>query len=189
MAFTDAGVYYPTNSDNVSTVDAFQAFAESASARLNIVQVAHADTSTFVTNTSSSTYVASGLSISITPKFATSNILILVTLPFVVSASTGNIFGDSWAEADFRLNRDASQLIEQRAGFSGLGYGTNAAVFFKDSLNVTYLDSPASTTALTYTVEGKMRAGSPPPLSQILYMNYADGVAAKSSIIALEVLQ
>lgn len=188
MAFTDAGIYYPTNSDDVSLVDSFQLFAESVSDKLNVVQVVSGGTSTQVTNSSVTDFVASGLRVNIKPKFATSNVLIFVTLPFSAEARTGNMFGNSYALATFRLLRGSTVLVEQDSGIAGIGYyQISQLVKFRDSLNMSFLDSPGTTSTVTYSVSGRV-VGSVSWPEQILRMNFVDTGAGLSNIVAMEVL-
>lgn len=188
MAFTDAGIYYPTNSDNVSLVDSFQLFAESVSDKLNVVQVAYGQTSTQVTNSSVTDFLSSGLTVNIKPKFSTSNVLIFVTLPFSAETQTGSPFGNSYVRATFRLLRGSTILVEQNSGIGGIGYYQVAnAVKFRDSLNMSFFDSPATTSTVTYSVSGLISADIS-WTHKLLRMNFVDTGAGLSNIVAMEVL-
>jgi hypothetical protein len=107
----------------------------SAGVVLQVVQT----TSTSILSTTSVSFVTSGLSASITPKFATSKILAMVT-------ATGG--GVSGSQAKYTLYRGATSL---NLGFSlAQGYYVNIAAQFSIAFNL--LDSPATTSSTTYTV-------------------------------------
>ena len=107
-----------------------------------MLQVVNATTTTRVSS-SSTTFASTGLTASITPTAVTSKVLIL----FSVSGykSTGNINN----ALNLRLMRGVSniaKLTEQ------LGY-TGTAIDLNFSFATSYLDSPATTSSTTYTIE------------------------------------
>jgi hypothetical protein len=119
-----SGLTYPNSSTQASS-----------SVVLQVVQT----TSTSAPSTTSVSFVTSGLSASITPKFATSKILAMVT-------ATGA--GVSGSQGKYTLYRGATSL---NLGLSlAQGYYGNIAAQFSIAFNL--LDSPATTSSTTYTV-------------------------------------
>jgi hypothetical protein len=124
----------------------------------SVLQVVTATTSTQV-SFSSTTFTDSGLSLSITPTSATSKILVLITQAFdVYSPSRGdNGLG-------IRLLRDSTTIWNPSvsgsgsggAGYGGGYYAAGGATSMELTLQlpVTYLDSPATTSAITYKTQG-----------------------------------
>lgn len=103
-----------------------------------------------------------GLTPSITPKFATSKILILVNLTGGITAGIYN----------FALYRNGSQITAANGAAAGsrliisssaAGGGTGS----QESASMNYLDSPATTSAVTYSV----RLGHDTGASQTIYIN------------------
>jgi hypothetical protein len=116
----------------------------------SVLQVVQAETSTEVSN-STNTFADTGLTATITPKFATSKILVLV------NHSTNQ---KSNANADnsmsLRIVR-GSTTISTFAQF--LGY-TNSSLLVYFSASYSYLDSPATTSATTYKTQFASSFGS-----------------------------
>jgi hypothetical protein len=111
---------------------------------LQVVSVAKSDTA----STTSSTYAAiTGISASITPVSTSSTVLVNVVL---------NVGGVALARANFRLFRGATQIaLGDAAGLRT----RDSAVFFSGnagymaSVNISFLDSPASAASVTYSVQ------------------------------------
>jgi hypothetical protein len=124
-----AGVTYPN-----STVQA------SAGVVLQVVQ---ANLTTSVTTTSS-TLVTTGLTASITPKFSTSKILVLINMQSCYKTASAGING----AIQLALYRGAGvvQYITDLASY------TAAATSISMPINSQYLDSPATTSSTAYTV-------------------------------------
>ena len=103
-------------------------------------------------STSSTSYVDTNLSLSITPSAASSKVLVIVSLAgtYVRSGSGGtNAYGY------FNILRAATQLNQ-----SAIGQATTAAnVEELAPFTLIYLDSPSTTSATTYKVQGKKGAG------------------------------
>jgi hypothetical protein len=108
-----------------------------------ILQVVNATYSTQV-STSGSTFIDSGLTASITPKFSTSKILVIVDQNSV-SKDTGN------TGVNVILLRNSTQL----GGYFGFvaGYTNSAAANNIGTVGVSYLDSPATTSSTTYKTQ------------------------------------
>jgi hypothetical protein len=112
-----------------------------------VLQVVNATYSVAVTN-STDTYAATGLTATITPTLNTSKILILVD-------QVGCRKVNNTAVA-LRLKRGATQLIE----FELFGGSTNTDLQnVIGSCSTNYLDSPATTSAITYSTDFLSTAG------------------------------
>ena len=136
----------------------------------HIIQVVHANCSSHVTNTSA-TYISADVSVSITPKFSSSKILIISNLCLDIDASD-NI--------GMKLKRDSTDIKEE----AYWGYGT-ATDFIVSRNHHQYLDSPNSTSAITYSWDIKRISGS-----ASFHVSYDDGSGeTDSQITAMEISQ
>ena len=97
-------------------------------------------------STTSSTYGATGISASITPKFSTSKILVIFNSSMYTTAQNQNGY--------FAIYRGASSISPTTAVFNGSAGGLLIAG------NITYLDSPATTTSTTYNIYFKTNGGT-----------------------------
>lgn len=110
----------------------------------SILQVVSQEFTTTVTSNNTNTYISSGMSLSITPKFADSKI-------YVVGSFRGrmNRYDDD-GTIFFRIQRGGSTIRETYEGFQA------DAVSFVDFYTLTameVLDEPATTDEVTYTVD------------------------------------
>ena len=132
-------------------------------------------TSNTQTAVSSSSFTDSGLTVSITPSAATSNILILVSQACYIARSANN------ASAGMQLLRGATQIYDAAGSgttalYLEVGNSTNNYLIWNFALN--YLDSPNTTSSTTYKTQVKK--------------GNADSITcqyqgANSTIIALEI--
>ena len=102
----------------------------------NVLQVINATYSTLVTSTTS-TLIDTGLTATITPKFATSKILVIVNQPIRVASS---------ALATFYLNRAGTNIKQL---WTAWGYLSTMSA----QMSFSYLDSPATTSATIYKTQ------------------------------------
>ena len=120
----------------------------------------------------------SGLSLSITPKFSTSKFL--VQMHIGCHGTTGN------AACTFRIYRDSTDITQtaansdSRMGATVFYNSNNTAMGIPASINV--LDSPATTSAITYKVTGYTNAGT-------LYINRLPGDNTWNTISTLTVME
>jgi hypothetical protein len=135
-----------------------------------ILQVVNA-TYTTQTSTSSSTFSDTGLTATITPKFATSKILVLVNLNGVTKTTADNGVG-------FFLVRDSTNISRISDFAATTGTTTTNSV---GSVSTGYLDSPATTSATTYKIQFNATANTASVL-----INYA-GSSVMSTITLLEI--
>ena len=101
-------------------------------------------------NTTSTSYVASGLGVTITPKYATSKLLVAVHGGRVLCANTQQI--------DFRLYEGTSAVDSFRLGSVYQNAGSGTDVYYNGFDYMAYLDA-SSTTARTYNLYYKTSTG------------------------------
>jgi len=123
-------------------------------------------TTTSNTITSSTSFVITNLSASITPTSTTSKILIIVS---------GNTFVSSGEECVSTLYRDSSNLSDTK-GFNSI---SNSAGTLTGVNNITFLDSPSTTSSTTFTLYIRSVGGGS--------VNHI-GNAAKATITLMEIL-
>lgn len=106
-----------------------------------VLQVVYASYDTY-TASSSTTYADSGLTATITPQATSSKILAFLSTP--VRKSSGN----SQNEVNIRLVRGSTTI----ASVTGQLY-SNSTLEFRAGVSMSYLDSPATTSATTYKMQ------------------------------------
>ena len=117
-----------------------------------VLQVVSVQSSTAV-NTTSTSFVTSGLAATITPSSSSSKILIIANTPYRLSGNANT--------AQFTLFRGtvAGTNLGQGAGLGfGLVYSLGGEFF--GSYSTHYLDSPSTTSATTYTLGMKVGAAT-----------------------------
>ena len=141
-----------------------------------IIQVKQTVDSTTETITDTNYNDAGGLSVSITPTRSDSKILIMATTNVQAFRSAQEVSGG------LRLLRDSTEIIEYPYAFV-LESGTsgNGRIFYNTNHSATYLDSPSTTSAVTYKVQLKVYGTSN---SQRLSYNQN---SSKSTILVMEV--
>jgi hypothetical protein len=120
---------------------------------LQVVSVA----TTSPASTQGETYVDSGLSATITPTSATSKILVLVTQSVYIYRTGLN----NQARAGVRLLRNSTAILTPSTDGTGpvnpyLEVGNSNGIYFNYMYPITYLDSPATTSATTYKTQGRI---------------------------------
>jgi hypothetical protein len=141
---------------NVTTYYTGSAWATLAAGGGKVLQVVQGTTTSTAT-VASTTFTDTNLTASITPSSATSKILILFT------QSMNSDRASSPQGGSIKLLRDATDVYSQDG--AGGGYGTfyanpttlsaPVASTFHFIVNGTYLDSPATTSAITYKTQGR----------------------------------
>lgn len=132
-----------------------------------VLQVVAGSTSTTVTTTSG-TYIDTGLTATITPKSASSKILVFVT--------QSGVSKDGNTGVNLRLFRASTQIGNATAGYTDTTTSNTAG-----DLSLTVLDSPSTTASVTYKTQF---AGLGSPFSGTAYVQ-RDSVL--STIILMEV--
>jgi hypothetical protein len=112
----------------------------------SVIQVVQ-NTYTSQTNTSSTSYVTTGRSASITPRFSNSKILVMVTA-WMYNANSSS----SW----MTIYRNGSNIAPSDRNLGQLSTAQNSWIF----TGFNYLDSPATTSALTYELYFKVANSS-----------------------------
>ena len=152
-----------------------------------IIQVKQTVLDTVFTSNSTSYTDVTGMSVSITPQRSDSKILVMVNLRCSMSQS------DRWSS--YILLRDSQILFNGTAdgsrtqnsiwhiNFEGTGNGNSLG-----DKNITFLDSPASTSALTYKLQVKVQSGATSYVNRSGNDANADyGPRTSSSITVMEV--
>jgi hypothetical protein len=113
-----------------------------------VVQVKSATYSTATSNTST-TFADTGLSLSITPTSASNKILIIISQHFYMNRLNEEI-GSS-----FRILRDGSNIITDNYAYYQYvnSFSTATDWGWMSRYNLTFLDSPATTSAVTYKTQ------------------------------------
>jgi|TARA_Y100001963_G_C6579868_1_gene352890 hypothetical protein len=117
------------------------------------------------------TYADTGVTIDITPSATSSKIIVMCTINGIVKMA-----GNTSNGLLFKLLRDSTSLV----GDLYSGYDGVSVVRYMSSISVNYLDSPSSTSALTYKMQFKNNVGATGVQVQ------ANGVPS-SSIVVMEV--
>lgn len=127
------GLTYPNNTTQAS-----------AGQILQVVNAKYSTDSTF----SSSTYTDTGLTASITPKFSTSKILVMVAINGQEKTN------DTYAQ--FKLFRGTTEIafVEYQGGYTGTTT-TNSI----GATTIDYLDSPATTSSTSYKMQIRNAGG------------------------------
>ena len=138
---------------------------------LQVVQTNKQDT----TSSSSTSYTdISGMSVSITPSSSSNKVLVF----FSASISTNNL------DAQLKLLRDSTDIISTGATNNATAFVRTANGDTVVPFNTMYLDSPSTTSAITYKLQWIMK------VSGTVYLNRRMGDAtygAISNITAMEV--
>jgi len=136
----------------------------------SVLQVVNTTYSTDTATTSTS-YVDTGLSGSITPLYSTSKILVIATVNGVGKASG--------TQVAFKLLRGSTSLFNYE---SSATYTANNDNNFVGSCGVEYLDSPSTTSSTTYKVQFRSVAGA-----TIYAQSGGAGDGSTSSITLMEI--
>jgi hypothetical protein len=142
-----------------------------------VLQVVSATTTT-QTTVQSTTMTDSGLSITITPTLSTSKVLILVSQQVLIERN------NTAQSAGWRLLRGATQIFDGDGTLSrGFLIVTNnqTELAMGGYPSISYLDSPATTSATTYKTQGKVEVTTNNSAIRFQHNN------CMSSIIALEI--
>ena len=138
-----------------------------------IIQMKQTVLPTDVSTTSTSFVDASGFSVTITPTSASNKILVVLSCR--VNTSSGS---NTNSRASISVFRDATNIVNQFVGtFFGGVTGNDFNTY--NSTNTSYLDSPATTSSITYQVKfasdnsactTSINGGSSPPRSYLTVM-------------------
>ncbi len=140
----------------------------------SVIQVVHAVDTSSQTSTGGSSYVDTGLSCDITPKFSTSKVLVIVGQPLMMSIATTDA-----REVYYRIVRDSTGLVEGGSQFDLTHSAAYQSTGWFNGLN--YLDSPATTSTTTYKTQFYISAGTAD-----VYCNYG---STDATITLMEIAQ
>jgi hypothetical protein len=115
-----------------------------------ILQVVHYNSFT-LTTTSSTTYATTGIVGSITPSKTTSKVLVMVKIPWQYLSGSSTV---GFNTRLYRAGSNISQLDQEAARNAGITSGLNG------SSTHLYLDSPSSTSSVTYEIFGAVAGTS-----------------------------
>lgn len=156
--------------DSTGTVDTLQRAG-------NVLQVVSSNTNSHWETTSTSYVDVSGLSASITPSSTSSKILVM----YAISA------GCNPDTAYFKVQRNGSDL------YIGSGASINAVFVINgnvptryevESLTYNYLDSPSSTSSLTYKIQAYVDSGT---TLRVNGRGESNNYATTSSVVLMEI--
>jgi hypothetical protein len=108
----------------------------------SVLQVVNATTGTAV-STNTTTLIDTGLTATITPKFASSKILVMVD-----QSSVGKQNGDERVKIALLRGSTQIALLTELAAYNAVAQNNNIG-----SVTISYLDSPATTSATTYKTQ------------------------------------
>jgi hypothetical protein len=137
----------------------------------SVIQTVTGSTSTQVTN-STVTYVDVGLSASITPKFATSRILVITSVQGIFKSQDNNS-----NRVDMQLSRSGTTLDTSGANL----FSSGTTFYFRTTFGHSYYDSPATTSSITYKWQFRNAEGTASVAVQ------KDGNSGTSQIILMEI--
>ena len=152
-----------------------------------IIQVKQTVLDTVFSSNNTNYVDVTGMSVNITPQRSDSKILVMVTLRCAMNQS------DRWSA--YILLRDNQILFDGTADGSRTQcsiwhipfVGTGTGNTFGDK-NITFLDSPASTSSLTYKLQVKVQSGATAYVNRSMNDSNADyGPRTSSSITVMEV--
>jgi len=120
----------------------------------SVLQVVQGTYNTYSTSTSTS-YIDSGLTASITPKSTSSKILVVSSMWFMIA---GNAQG---MDCGMNIVRNSTQIWESlNQAINVYNQGSATGVEFGVPVSLNYLDSPATTSSTTYKIQVKKGNGS-----------------------------
>ena len=133
------------------------------------------------TSTSGSFQDISGMSVTITPTSATSKIFIMISL--------GSVSSDAGVSVGFRLLRDSTLIgnasdTTLQSGFTNIYAGENSQDKYLMSASFNFLDSPSTTSAITYKLQWR-NSSSTSYINR--YNGSSDSYNGSSTITAMEV--
>lgn len=155
------------------TTPALDSTARFASADMplgSVLQVVSAVSTSSTTISTQTETAITGMSASITPSSATSKVLVMVVI--------GELRSETTVGAKFQLYKNGSKL---RDAINELGYGLGSTAQLGLSLAWSFLDSPATTSATTYSFYGRKLTANAGTLQ------IGPNGASTSSVILMEI--
>jgi hypothetical protein len=141
-----------------------------------VLQVVQGTTNTQVSVTAL-TYTDTGLSASITPTSASSRILVLVNHALLITGSTGSVY------TGVQLLRNSTTIFSPLLDSTGpYEFGPGVGGMY-DRLSINFVDSPGTTSAITYKTQGRPYTGG----GQAVFQPAANVSNGTSTIILMEI--
>jgi len=149
----------------------------------NVIQVVQGTTNTQVSISGTTAYTDSGLSASIIPSSSSSKILITVNQQVYIYRATGSV------TAGVRLLRNSTTIFSPFTDPTGplepyLEAGNSNAFYYSYRHPIVFLDSPATTSSVTYKTQGALRNTAN---SQVLVFQASDTISGTSTITLMEI--
>jgi hypothetical protein len=141
-----------------------------------VLQVVQA-TNTTETTTTNNAYVDTNLSGSITPSSATSKIMVIVSQPIQVGRGASG--AGTAAFGSVNIMRDSTEILTRASNTLGIAGASSADLATCQYISNTYLDSPATTSAITYKTQ--MRTDG----YGFIRANLGTGASASTSVMLL----
>lgn len=149
-----------------------------------VLQVVSTSLTSIFSSTATSYSTVTGLSVNITPKYSTSKILVRLDITGGASSLVlYQILRNSTPVAIGDLVSGHGQSTTQPAQFQGAN-GDRGTY-----LGMTYLDSPATTSTITYSVQGQCDSGTWYVNRSASYSASAFGAGSVSTITVMEIAQ
>lgn len=171
MPYTDRGIYYADTNTPIQIDTITAAMATSIGNNLSVGQIKFGSANVKAVSTTTS-YIDSGLSATITPSAVDRNILVLAFVPYSSTASSGTTGG-----VDFAVYRSGTNIHSSSQRVTGPTNPGTSGVW-----SCTLLDSPASTDPQIYNI--RFHAPSTANTSNV---NSLLGANAKSTIVLVEI--
>jgi len=140
----------------------------------SVLQVVNTTTTTLVTN-STTTYTSTGLSLNITPSSATSKILVMSWCPVRYGTNNGG------GNFGMRINRASGTILMTNNFINNV----NAIVDISYPVTLSYLDSPATTSSINYTIEFALVSASGVYTNPTV--NWNSGTTQTSTLTLMEI--
>ena len=135
--------------------------------------------STGVLDTQSSSYIdLPGMTITFTPKFATSHLFITVTNHIFKQQSSG------WQAAGVQVYRDGSSVMNEGSYGQSANYNDTSVDRHMEYVTRHFFDAPNSTSALVYTVKGAKIQGASDGVNMV-FNNPAYGNGGRITILEI----
>lgn len=153
----------------------------------HVVQTVNSETASQVSVTST-TFTDTSLTATITPKFSNSKIMIVLNQGvYIYRNGVGDLMGG------IRLMRDTTMINQGYSDTNGGGglnpyfaLGTSQAMYFSYWHNMTFIDSPNTTSAVTYKTQGNIRNTAN---THTITFQQSSNTTNKSTIVLMEIAQ
>lgn len=140
----------------------------------SVIQVLTTTTTTLVAN-STSTYTSTGLSLNITPSSATNKILVIAHCPIRYGTNSGG------GNFGMRINRSSGTILMSNNYINNV----NAIIDISYPVDLSYLDSPATTSSTNYTIEFALVNSS--GIYSYPTVNWNSGATQTSTLTLMEI--